>query len=188
MADGEQGGDFFDKVGAERRDFFKMLVAGGAFAAPLVASFSIDEVSLGMSEAYAQSNMSNMCANMTFEPDPGYVGPRRFAAYAWTTSTRVNGLVKLIYDEHRRRPEIRTSLRLSPGATIDDAWIEIDGQRVATLDAPKDRIKESSLEICMADLTALVEAMAAERAVIVITGSRASQAFVLSGAIHPEIW
>jgi hypothetical protein len=55
--------DVLANVDAGRRDFLKTLVAGTSFAVPLMASFSMD----GLSVDVASAQISNMtCSNMTF--------------------------------------------------------------------------------------------------------------------------
>jgi hypothetical protein len=47
-----------DQVDPEKRDFIKKVLVGTAFVAPIVASFSMDGLSLN--EAYAQVLSSNI--------------------------------------------------------------------------------------------------------------------------------
>ena len=77
--------DVLEHVPAARRDFLKKLLAGAAFAAPVIATFSID--ALTAEPAYAQnitSNVVGFTANLTANQcatDVGYVGPQFFLAH-----------------------------------------------------------------------------------------------------------
>lgn len=81
MSDPTSKDTVLQKLDAKRRDFLKSVLAAG-FAAPLVATFSID--ALTAESANAQS-VCNIARNVTLEintcGDAGYVGPGTFQCH-----------------------------------------------------------------------------------------------------------
>ena len=56
-------------VGPDRRRFLRTVIAGAAFAPPLLMSFSLDGLSVGPAEAGPSASPSApLCSNMTLEP------------------------------------------------------------------------------------------------------------------------
>lgn len=71
-----------EHVATERRDFLKKLLASAAFAAPVIATFSID--ALQADPVYSSTANTLITANLTANQcatDVGYVGPRLFLAH-----------------------------------------------------------------------------------------------------------
>lgn len=193
MAHRDVNDEVLQSVGPDRRDFLKLVLGGTAFAIPLMASFSLD--GLSFNEAGAQ-----LAPNQTFypnqcQPDPGYVGPRRFSAHIWDQSgggSRVNGEAAFHLQEQDHRPphtpELKTDLTISPGAGssfLVDSYVAVNSQRVADLPLGKGKITTVS-SLC--DFGALLEAMAAEQAYVVVVGYDGIQQVTLMGTIRPDSW
>ncbi len=195
-----------DHVDPSRRDFVKRVLAGAAFAAPVVASFSIE--SLFVNSAYGQScsgsanssNISNSCRCLA---DPGYVGPAVFQCYVEDTSgnTRVNGEVSLNIDRddrdghrdgHDDDKGIDIRLDLTQGATVTSAYLTINGQEVASVQLHESHgfgPHDLTGKISVADITglcdfdALLQAMAAQTVVAVVQGTYSGTSFNAQGPV-----
>jgi len=196
--------EVIQKVGANRRDFLKRVLAGAAFAVPIVASFSIDGLWVGT--VSAQSFSSSYCGM----PDTGYIGPQTFEAHLSDPNlqSRLNGEVEFTIvgpDEdghghadrntgdddrgHRggtRTAKIRTRLTLPTGASVTDAYIAVDSQRVVSFPNGNGVITTNMPlgEVC--DFDGLLQAMAAGGAQVFAYGSYDNGlSFNVAGAIQP---
>jgi len=180
------------------------VLAGAAFAAPVVASFSIE--SLYVNAAYGQSSSSgsassssacNISGSCQCLADPGYVGPAVFQAYVEDTSgnTRVNGelFLHISGDCHdNEAADIR--LRMTPDAEATAAHLTINGQEVATIPLEDShelgkhdltgKIKASDL-LNLCDFDALLQAMASQQVVAVVQGTYSGRSFNAQGSVLP---
>lgn len=198
------GNRVLNHVDPSRRDFVKRVLAGAAFAAPVVASFSIE--SLYVNAAYGQSSSSgsassssacNISGSCQCLADPGYVGPAVFQAYVEDTSgnTRVNGelFLHISGDCHdNEAADIR--LRMTPDAEATAAHLTINGQEVATIPLEDShehgkhdltgKIKASDL-LNLCDFDALLQAMASQQVVAVVQGTYSGRSFNAQGSVLP---
>jgi hypothetical protein len=195
--------EILDKVGSNRRDFLKKVLAGAAFATPVMASFSIDGLWAGV--APTQSFASSYCHQAPSE----YNGPRKFKAHFsdQQLKTRLNGQADFKisladdhdHDGHDPNPgddddhshpvetaRLETFLSLSGNAQILDAYIAVDSQRVVGLQDKKGNIFPSTHLSYLCDFTQLLEAMAADRAYVVVAATSRGEQFYLTGRIQPQ--
>ena len=203
------GNRVLNHVDPSRRDFVKRVLAGAAFAAPVVASFSIESLyvnaayGLSSSSASASSSSSssssgcNISGSCQCLADPGYVGPAVFQAYVEDTSgnTRVNGelFLHISGDCHdNEAADIR--LRMTPDAEATAAHLTINGQEVATIPLEDShehgkhdltgKIKASDL-LNLCDFDALLQAMASQQVVAVVQGTYSGRSFNAQGSVLP---
>lgn len=71
--------DLLQHLDPSRREFVKGLIAATSFATPLIASFSLDGLTIESAEAIHFGNQANQCFQIT-----EYVGPREFLATLWS--------------------------------------------------------------------------------------------------------
>jgi hypothetical protein len=203
------GNRVLNHVDPSRRDFVKRVLAGAAFAAPVVASFSIE--SLYVNAAYGQSSSSssasssacNISGSCRCLADPGYVGPAVFQAYVEDTSgnTRVNGELAFVIrgdgDFDRDDPNgtvANVSFSLTKDAQVTSAYLTINGQEVATIPLEDShelgkhdltgKIKASDL-LNLCDFDALLQAMASQQVVAVVQGTYSGWSFNAQGSVTP---
>jgi hypothetical protein len=176
-------------VDPKRRDFLKLVLGGAVFAVPLIASFSIDGLSIDAPEAlgapYCVPNM----------PDPGYVGPTHFVAYfsdpnqPFFGTSRVNG--KATFTVKKKGAALAYKLSASPGATLTAGRIALAQTSdklvdLSTQPTPKGTIDVTDVTTVgfLCDFGALLEEIAAEATVVVVDGTFQTQPFTLQGTIR----
>ena len=99
MSDGSS--KVFDLVDPARRGFLKSVLAGAAFAAPVIATFSVESLTANSVHAMGGPNSTQLMSNQVCVADLGYVGPSSFQAHVSTgviyssDAKRVNGQVTL---------------------------------------------------------------------------------------------
>jgi hypothetical protein len=169
----------------------KRVLAGAAFAAPFIATFSVDGLSAGSAEAASFANISNSCSNM----DAGYVGPTLFQAHLFdpTGQTTANGQAQFQIvgagggedDDNagHKFVELATTLTMTSNTTAINGHIEINGQNVASLTQGRGFIGPANIHgLC--DFNSLLQAMAAGLATCVVTATFMAASHTLSGPIH----
>jgi len=197
----------FDHVDPSRREFVKRVLAGAAFAVPVVASFSIE--SLSVNAAYGQSSSSssltssacNISGSCRCLADPGYVGPGVFQAYVEDVSgnTRVNGELTFVirgdgdFDRDDRNGRIAdVTLSLTKDAQVTSAYLTINGQEVANVQLQaahglgqhnlSGKITTADL-MNLCDFDALLQAMASQQVVVIVQGTYSSNYFDAQGPV-----
>lgn len=104
-----------DRLDASRREFLKRVIAGTSFTVPLIASFSMDGLSVESAEAI---HLSNVCSSVP----PPYVGPTSFAASLYSQGqTGHHGQATFTVTG----PHLTYRLTLSPGVTVAEAHLII---------------------------------------------------------------
>lgn len=196
MQDEIQRNEILNHVEPNRRDFVKRVLAGAAFAVPVVATFSIE--SLFVDSAYAQSGCgsSSSIGYGCCLPDLGYVGPSVFQAYVADVGggTRVNGEVILTVDNDRDHGQTSTTLRvrvrLTQDAPVSTAYLTINGSMVAVMELHSSNgfdHHDQSGSVGAADLRAicdfdsLLQAMAGQQVMVVLQGTYRSSGFDAQG-------
>jgi len=174
------------KVDASRRDFVKRVLGVAAFAAPVIASFSIDGLSIESAEAQAFPSGPSGCA-----VDTGYNGPVHYQAQLADPSgaTGVTGEVNFTVEGDNARTgqtrEIDTKLSVTKNATVLSAYISVNGIDVANFPEGQGVIGTGDVQrIC--DFDALLQAMALEQTMVVVQGVLGGNAFTITGAIEPK--
>jgi uncharacterized protein YaiE (UPF0345 family) len=194
MSDGKS--KVFDLVDPARRGFLKRLLAGAAFAVPVIATFSIDSLTLDSVHAMGGSNIVNT-SNQVCRGDVGYVGPIQFQAHVSTgaifseNETRVNGQVTLSVSKSSEIVNfINGEVFIVPGASILSVSISAGGPfgrpaaQVGTSGAFT--IYSSNLDTrVMCDLDELVDFMGSGNASCTVTGEYNGRRFSASGQIYP---
>jgi hypothetical protein len=196
-----------DYVPAARRDFLKRLLAGAAFAAPVIATFSIDALS---NSAYAAGitkpvnttltlTAPNTVGNQACAADAGYDGPLTFQAHVTSRFTllpavqaghRVNGEVTLhlsaVGTGISSVNEITGIVSMVSGATITGGSITVGG-RAATanlvITGGAFSITNANVTPAVCDLDELADMMASGEATITIDGIYQGSPYNVSGPI-----
>lgn len=148
--------DVLNSVDETRRDFLRKVIVGTAFATPLMASFSMDGLSINAAEASFTGNLT--CSNVP------YSGPDRFNAHLKGTDTTAQGEAqfKLTVDG----TALAYKLRVSNNVTIQSAGIYVSTGVVVTLQEGKGVIdgEDVAISFCFGSaserFTTLLESMA----------------------------
>jgi hypothetical protein len=166
------------KVDPNRRGFVKRVLAGAAFAAPIVATFSID--GLSVDSAMAQVTTSGVCSL-----DPGYVGPSSYRAHVSGSGTRVNGEVQFSIDyDPRQTGSLDTSLEMTENTVVTEAYISVNSVEVATIPLHGESIDTANITgLC--DFDALLQAMAAGQATVTVIGTYEGSPYTVTGPVVP---
>lgn len=139
----EESNPILNHVEPSRRGFVKSVIAGAAFAAPVIAAFSIE--GLGVEPAYAQLHASCSASSSSATGsgglgylDVGYVGPALFQAYVLDISgnTRVNGQVTI--SVHDRGDAADVELRITRDVQISSLTIQVNACNVASVELKPD--------------------------------------------------
>jgi hypothetical protein len=187
----------FNHVDPSRRDFVKRVLAGAAFAAPVIASFSIE--GLFVDAAYAQASSSSSSAVPVSSggrclPDPGYIGPAVFQAYVEDTSgnTRVNGELVLGIRRDDRSTSVDVRLRITQDAEVSSAYLTINGVDVADFElhaknefgqhACVGTIAASDIR-SLCDFDSLLQTMASQQVTAMIGGTYFGISFSAQGPV-----
>jgi hypothetical protein len=195
------------QVAPSRRGFVKSVLAGATFAAPVIASFGLENMEIRSadgqiinssqsvylsSSVYSSSSSLNRCL-----PDLGYVGPSFFQAYVLdiSGSTRVNGVLTFSVEQDGKSLGVR--MRMSRDASVSAVSLTVNSVNVANVQLHNDhdgfgrRDNESEGRITAADVIglcdfdALLQAMASQTAKAVVLGSYASSSFDAEGSVLP---
>lgn len=176
--------DVLNSVDESRRDFLRKVIVGTAFAAPLMASFSMDGLLINAAEASCASNMftSNMfCSNMP------YTGPSEFEADLTGTTTTAEGeaTFKLTMDGEA----LAYKLKVDSSVTVQDACIFVPSfGPVVTLTEGNGVINGDSVAtgFCVGSpserFNALLEAIAGGQAEVRVQTNEGE----IAGPIEPE--
>jgi hypothetical protein len=208
MANDESSNRIFDQLDPSRRDFVKRVLAGAAFAAPVIATFSIE--SLGVTAAYAQgaSGSSSVSSSAPSGSNPGassgpclqdlgYVGPERFEAHVADTSgnTRVNGELAIKIDgdyDAARSAEVR--LDMTRDSVVTSAYLAINGVNVVNLPLVEHHEADPHYytgKICSSDIMnlcdfdALLQSLASQLVTAFVLGTYLGTSFSAQGAVVP---
>jgi hypothetical protein len=155
---------------------------GTGFAVPLIATFSIDALSI---ESAAASTSSNAC-NVGFGgPDVGYVGPAHFMAQLADASSqsRLQGNVVFDLDTAKGLRQLTTHLTVTRDAVVLSASVLVNGFAVATFPDDKGVI---ATVLCFPDFDGFLEALAANQATISVTAVYAGVTHTLTGTLQPH--
>jgi len=194
MTDENPNNPILNHVEPSRRGFMKTVLAGAAFAAPVIATFSIE--GLGVDTAYGQVSSSALSSASGSRgpclPDLGYVGPAVFRAYVLDVSgsTRVNGELTIALNDEGKSADVR--LDLVKDADVSSAYLTINGITAATLRLRADdnfghvhyegRLTAGDLQgVC--DFDSLLQAMASQTVAAVVTGTYSYASFDAQGTI-----
>ena len=193
-----------NKIEPSRRGFVKSVLAGAAFAAPVIASFSIENMEIRSADGQTlinnSSNSSNIYGGSSANrclPDLGYVGPAFFQAYVLdiSGSTRVNG--ELSFNIQQDGKSLGVRMRMTRDASVSAVNLTVNSVNVATVQMHSDndgfgrRNNESEGRITAADVIglcdfdALLQAMASQTAKAVVVGTYASSSFDAQGTVLP---
>jgi hypothetical protein len=208
MANDETSNHIFDNLDPSRRDFVKRVLAGAAFAAPVIATFSIE--SLGVTAAYAQgasgsssvssSGPSGSSPGASSGPclqDLGYVGPERFEAHVADTSgnTRVNGeLVIKIDGDHDVAKAAEVRLDMTKDSLVTSAYLAINGVNVVNIPLVEHHEADPHYytgRICpsdimnLCDFDALLQSLASQLVTAFALGTYFETSFSAQGAVAP---
>ncbi len=195
-------------VAPSRRGFVKSVLAGAAFAAPVIASFSVENMEVasaggqtlstsstspGTSSAASGSLSRNPCL-----PDLGYVGPAFFQAYVLDISgaTRVNGELDFNLEQDGKALGVR--MRMTADAAVSSVYLMANYSEIATIQmsggdrdgfgrhdgGSEGRITAADI-IGLCDFDALLQAIASRTVTAVVRGTYASSAFDAQGSVVP---
>lgn len=191
-----------EAVNPARREFMKKLLGGAAFAAPLIATFSLDTPAADAIPLFFPNAV--YYPNSSCQTDAGYSGPTHFAAHVSVkTSTpygpaqphapKVNGEVQfqLIPPAGGVLFDIEVDLQFVNGVVLDTLYIFTTpgngpGPAVTkTLSgSPITNIMAADLNTKVAcDLDELADDMAAGIATAVVTGTYQGSGFLAAGQI-----
>lgn len=189
MSDGSK---VLDLVHPARRQFLKRLLAGTAFAVPVIATFSLDSLTLDSVHAMGGSNITNI-SNQVCAGDVGYVGPTEFQAHVSTGAifreddNRVNGQVWLHVNMADAIAHcINGEVAIVPGASIQSVSIWAGRSLAAQVSTSGAfAIYASNLHTrVMCDLDELVDFIASGNASCTVTGTYNGREFSASGQIY----
>jgi hypothetical protein len=178
--------DVLSSIDESRREFLKKVIGGTVFAVPLMASFSMDGLSLDAAEATHISNMPGnfqqpgapFCSNLT------YAGPKEFGAFLFSDETRVHARAKFKVSNDRLKYEFK----LPEGVLFQSARINVDLGGVAVgrvnLQEQKGFIGEGTFTggTGMCGLNTLLEEMAAGAAMVSLMTTDEDE---IEGSIEP---
>jgi len=179
-----------EHVHPHRREFLKKALAGAAFAAPVIATFSIDALTANSAYAFAP-NTSNQCS-----ADAGYVGPQNFQAHVsagplagWVH--RVNGEATFRFSLYGEGgvpslSGINVSIQMVDNATITKAEIMVGPITAVSWSSNPYMIIDGNLTTQVAcDLDELADLMASLCTTLQVTGMYAGMPYVAIGSILP---
>lgn len=192
----EEDNPILSHVEPSRRGFMKTVLAGAAFAAPVIASFSIE--GLGVDSAYANT-VSSSATSATGShgpclPDLGYVGPGFFQAFVLDVSgyTRVNGELTISVHEDGHGADVL--LQMTKDAEVSSAYLTINGVNAASIVLRTDddfgrrhyegKITADNL-IGVCDFDSLLQGLASQTGAAVVTGTYSSASFQAQGSVLP---
>jgi len=178
-----------DQIDPARREFMKRLLVGAAFAAPVVATFSID--ALTADPAYGFSPNTTNITNQVCVGDAGYVGPTSFQSHVSVgpifalLENRVNGQVTFNAEVIGSTVElIDVSVSMVPGATVLSVSILAGPLTAVTMPGSFFSIASSNLDTKLAcDLDELSDLMASGDTFCVVQGTFAGKKFSATGPI-----
>lgn len=183
----------FDLVHPARRQFLKRLLAGAAFAVPVISTFTVDSLTVDTVHAMGGSNITNI-SNQVCRGDVGYVGPRSFEAHVSTGAIfndddyRVNGQVVLraYTDGGPIAYYLEGEVFIVPGASVQSVFISTYGRTAAEVSTngqftilPKDLDTR-----VMCDIDELMDAIAAGNATCTVTGEYYDRRYSATGQIY----
>jgi hypothetical protein len=186
-----------DHVDPARREFLKRLLAGAAFAAPVVATFSIDALTADPAYAFANTTNTTNIPNIAHcTADVGYVGPTQFQAHVsggpgglLGGQGRVNGEVTLnLVVSGQVVTAIHGTVTLVSGATITSVSIVAGPTLTKTVPVTGGAftIQSANLDTTkVCDLDEVADLMASGEARFQVTGTEAGKNFTIAGMIIP---
>lgn len=192
----EENNPILSQVEPSRRGFVKTVLAGAAFAAPVIASFSID--SLGVDAAYGQSASSSVASYSggygPCLPDVGYVGPAQFQAFVLDVSgsTRVNGELTISVRMRDNMADVR--LQMTKDADVSSAYLTLNGINAANIVLRPDndwgrRHYEGTIGandlVGVCDFNSLLQGLASQTGAAVVLGTYSSASFRAQGSVLP---
>lgn len=186
------------QVAPSRRGFVKSVLAGATFAAPVIASFALENMEIRSADGQTLNGSQSVYSSMNrCLPDLGYVGPSFFQAYVLdiSGSTRVNGVLTFSVEQDGKSIGVR--MRMSRDASVSTVSLTVNSVNVANVQLHSDhdgfgrgdnesegRITAADV-ISLCDFDALLQAMASQTAKAVVLGSYASSSFDAEGSILP---
>lgn len=185
----------FDLVDPARRGFLKSVLAGAAFAAPVIATFSVESLTANSVHAMGGPNTTRNMSNQVCVSDLGYVGPSSFQAHVSTGlihsshDKRVNGQVTLTVGKSDYTVNfINGNIALVPGASVESVYISVDGQTAAKVSTSGAfSIYPSDLDSrLLCDLDELVDFIASGNACCTVMGEYDGSRYSASGQIYPS--
>ncbi len=197
MPNDESANGILSHVNPSRRTFVKHVLTGAAFAAPVIASFSIE--SLLVDPAYGQSANSSSATSAHGSTGPcladlGYVGPALFQAYIEDVSgnTRVNGVLTVRVHTDGHSADVYPLL--TRDAEIASASLTINGITVANIVLHDEgefgnhvivgQIGAANITgLC--DFDSLLQAMASRTVTAAVGGTYSSEPFNAQGLVEP---
>jgi hypothetical protein len=172
------------KLDAKRRDFLKGILGAG-FAAPLLATFSIDALSVESANAQSVCNTyANTCG------DTGYVGPGAFQAHLAEPRASAggpNGEATLTVNGRSIATGIGISVTLVNGAVLSSLYLIVSGSYILipmnAANVSNGLITNNTLEPY--DLDEVLNAMAFGQVNIQVQGTYRGEPFTIAGQIIP---
>lgn len=187
--------NLFAHVDPARRDFLKKLLAGAAFAAPVIATFSIEALTADKAYGTPSPNSSNTTniTNQICAGDVGYVGPTNFQAHVAVgpvftpVENRVNGEANItVYlNSPSSVGEILVNVQMVPFATVNSVTILAELLPAATMTGGSSFIlTTSNLNTRVAcDLDELADLIASGGCVLTVEGSFSGRPYTATGVI-----
>jgi hypothetical protein len=197
----------FDLVDPARRGFLKSVLAGAAFAAPVIATFSVESLTASSVHAMGGPNSVQNMSNQVCVSDLGYVGPSSFQAHVSTgvsyssDAKRVNGQVTLTVSMNGYTANsICGQISLVPGASIQGVSISVDGRTAAQVSTSgafmiygsdldthgNNRGNNRANHLALCDLDELVDFIASGDGCCTVTGEYDGRSYSASGEIYPS--
>ena len=192
------------RVAPSRRGFVKSVLAGAAFAAPVIASFSVENMEVASAGGQTlSSNTGSLGGSASGSeklclPDLGYVGPAYFQAYVLDISgaTRVNGQLDFNLEQDGKTLGVR--MRMTADANVSAVYLMANYAEIATIQmaaadhdgfghhdgGSEGRITAADI-VGLCDFDALLQAMASQTVTAVVQGTYASSSFNAQGSVVP---
>jgi len=186
------------QVAPSRRGFVKSVLAGAAFAAPVIASFSVENMEVASAEGQSYFCSSSASPSQCCRPDLGYVGPAFFQAYVLDISgaTRVNGQLNFNLEQDGKSLGVR--MRMTRDVAVSSVYLVANSTEIATVQmatpdhddfgrrdgGSEGRITAADL-VRLCDFDALLQAIASQTVTAVVQGSYASTSFNAQGSVLP---
>jgi len=170
-----------DNVEPNRRSFVMHILGGAAFVAPMIATFSMDNLT-------AQVQLPLHC-NIS----EGYVGPNEFQAFLSGPGTRANGVATFIITTPPNEPllcvtDVTYSLQLTKGASAANGVIVFEGANIVNLPVGTPAAIKGTVNLVgLCDLDELLVDLRSGKATMNLQVLVHGEEFVLSGPITPAV-
>jgi hypothetical protein len=174
-----------EHVDPNRRSFVRRILAGAAFVAPLIATFSIDSLTAG--EPDEPENPNSTCTE-----DEGYVGPNAFQAHIAdpTKGTRANGVGTFQITTHPFEPQtvgaakLRFTLTVTKNTQLSGAFLKLNGKKLIDLPTAGGFVDNvTGRDLC--DFDELLQALADGNVLLVVGVEVKQQLFQMKGKVLP---